>query len=69
MMAWWPWLLCAAVLVTMGLRRTHVLHEWLAIGAFVGCALLLVIGTCWGGSGEAAADEAARDPTGRNGWT
>jgi hypothetical protein len=66
-LAWWPWLLCAGVLLALGLQRTHVTHAWLAIGAFAGCALLLVVGVCWGAQAETAADdEASRDSIGRH---
>lgn len=60
-LAWWPWLLCAGVLLALGLNRAHVTQGWLVNGAFLACALLLVIGTCRGARADDAASRSSTE--------
>lgn len=63
---WWPWLLCAGVLIALGFERVHVMQHWLTIGAFAGCAVVLVASVCGRARREGAKPP---DPTGRSEWT
>jgi len=65
-LAWWPWLACAAVLLALGLQRAHVTQSWLANGAFLACALLLVVGTCRRAGRK---DAASKSSTEDDRWT